>query len=223
MISVIIPAYNEADCILDTLDSLSRALPGVELVVVDDCSTDDTADLAGGRGGVVLRHSRNLGKAGALATGLEACTGEIVAMVDGDMGNFAGEIAPLVDAVVQDQCDLAIALFSSSRGGGMGLVRNLARWGIFFLTGTRLNAPLSGQRVATRRLLEQCLPRRGGFGLETELTVRALRAGFRVRELPTGFVHRGHGWTARGFRHRGRQFTEVLMALCRGGIPWRQR
>jgi len=221
-ISVLVPAYNEASTILETLDSLSQALPGVELVVIDDCSSDGTADLAGARGIRVLRHDRNKGKAGALATGLMDCTGQIVAMVDADMGSFAKEVALLVDAVAEDKCDLAIAVFASSRGGGVGLVRNLAQWGIFLLTGTWLMAPLSGQRAATRKLMEQCLPCRGGFGLETELTIRALRSGYRVQEIATGFVHRGHGWNLTGFRHRGRQFAQVLLALGRG-MTWRQR
>lgn len=219
-VSIIVPAYNEAATILKTLAALRSALPAAELVVVDDCSKDGTARLIK-EGVKVIRHIRNTGKAGALATGLAACTGDIVAMVDADMGELAGEIAPLVEAVNQDQCDLAIALFASSRGGGLGLVRNLARWGIFLLTGARLLAPLSGQRAATRTLMEQCLPRRGGFGLETELTLRALRRGYRVQEIETGFVHLGHGWTGVGLRHRGRQFVQVLIALCRGGLTWR--
>ena len=113
--------------------------------------------------------------------------------------------------------------YSLPQGGGLGLVRNLARWGIFAFTGKRLQAPLSGQRAATRTLLEQCLPRGGGFGLETELTLRALRRGFAVREIPTDFVHRGDGWKLAGIRHRGRQFFHVLAALARGGFLWRRR
>lgn len=223
MVSVLIPAYNEADKIGETLDSLGAALPEAELIVIDDCSSDGTAALAETKGVKVIHHSRNRGKAGALATGLKESSGSIVAMVDADMGEYAGEIAPVVAAVAQGQCDLGIALFAKSQGGGLGLVRNLALWGIFCVTGRRLSAPLSGQRAATRAVLEQCLPNQGGFGLETELTLRALRLGYRVQEIPTGFVHQGHGWTTSGFRHRGRQFIQVLTALGRGGILWRRR
>lgn len=221
-VSVLIPAYNEEENISGTIDSLRRALPQAELVVIDDCSRDSTAALAASLGVRVIRHRRNRGKAEALATGLENSVGQVVAMVDGDMGSCAGEISVLTEAVANNCCDLAIALFASSSGGGVGLVRNLARWGIFLLTGVRLKAPLSGQRAATRQLLEQCLPRRGGFGLETELTLNALRRGYRVREFPTGFVHRGQGWKLAGFKHRGRQFIQVLGALLRGGCQWRQ-
>lgn len=221
-VSVLIPAYNEAENISLTIESLQRALPDAELVVIDDCSSDATAALAASQGIRVISHKRNCGKAEALATGLENSAGQVVAMVDGDMGSCAGEISVLTEAVAGEQCDLAIALFASSCGGGVGMVRNLARWGIFLLTGVRLKAPLSGQRAARRQLLEQCLPRKGGFGLETELTLNALRRGYRVGEFPTGFVHRGQGWKLAGFKHRGRQFIQVLAALLRGGCQWRQ-
>lgn len=222
-VSVIIPAYNERGKIVETIDSVRRALPMAELIVVDDCSSDSTGTLAASRGVKVLRHDRNLGKAGAMSTGLKHSTGQVVAMVDGDMGSRAGEIAGLVSAVVFDGCDLAIAKFASSRGGGIGLVRNLARWGIYLFSGVKLAAPLSGQRAATRQLLEQCLPPRGGFGLETELTLNALRRGYRIREYPTNFVHHGHGWKLEGFVHRGRQFIHVFGALLRGGCQWRRQ
>ncbi|HOC05699.1 MAG: glycosyltransferase family 2 protein [Bacillota bacterium] len=222
-VSVIIPAYNEEGKILETIDSVRRALPMAELIVVDDCSSDSTGALAASQGVKVLRHHCNRGKAAALATGLRNSSGQVVAMVDGDMGSRAGEIAGLVSAVAFDGCDLAIARFSSSRGGGIGLVRTLARWGIYIFSGVKLAAPLSGQRAATRRLLEQCLPDRGGFGLETELTLNALRRGYRIREYPTNFVHRGHGWKLEGFMHRGRQFIDVLGALLRGGRQWRRQ
>lgn len=221
-VSVLIPAYNEAATIAATLASIQSVLPQAELVVVDDCSTDNTRAIAAAQGVRVITHSQNRGKAEALTSGLIACSGQVVAMVDADMGDLAGEVAPLVQAVLAEECDMAIALFASSRGGGVGLVRNLAYWGILLLTGSRLQAPLSGQRACTRPLLENCLPRRGGYGLETELTLRALRRGYRVKEIPTGFEHRGQGWKLVGFRHRGRQFFHVLLALCRGGLSWRQ-
>ncbi len=217
-ISVLVPAYNEAKTIGSTLDSLAAALPRSEVVVIDDGSTDGTGDVAAARGVLVIRNRRNLGKATALARGLQVCSGDVVAMVDADMGPQAGEILPLIEAVVRGRCHMAVARFASSRGGGLGLVRNLARWGICLCTGVRLQAPLSGQRAACRSLLEQCLPAGGGYGLETELTLRALRLGYRVLELPTGFVHRGHGWRLAGIRHRGRQFFHVLRALWRGGV-----
>lgn len=221
-VSVLVPAYNEEENIRETLTSIQSALASAEIIVIDDCSLDNTAILAEAAKVRVLRHSSNLGKAEALAWGFRESRGDIVAMVDADMGQYAGEVAKLTDAIARGQCDLAIALFAKSQGGGIGLVRGVARWGIFIITGTWLDAPLSGQRAARRELLERCLPVKGGYGLETEMTLRALRCGFRVKEVSTGFVHTGQGWTAEGFRHRRQQLVQVVSGLCRGGLLWRQ-
>lgn len=215
-LSVLVPAYNEERWIGATLTALHKALPGAELVVVDDGSSDGTAAVARELATVVSTDS-NVGKAGALQFGLPHCSGHVIALVDADMGPGAQFVSQLLPWVVTGGWDMAIALFASSTGGGLGLVRGLARWGIFCCTGRLLVAPLSGQRLARRDLLEHCLPTGGRFGLETELTLRALRRGYRVVEVPTGFVHRGDGWTLRGAAHRGRQLWDVAGALWRGG------
>lgn len=215
-LSVLIPAFNEAARIKATLQALQQALPGAELVVVDDGSKDSTADIAK-QLAPVISTGGNLGKAAALRAGLPHCNGDMIAMVDGDMGINARFIVQLLPWIAAGKWDMAVARFAHSSGGGLGLVRGLARWGIFCCTGRLLTAPLSGQRVARRPVMEQCLPTRGRFGLETEMSLHALRRGYRVVEVPTGFVHRGDGWSPRGFLHRGRQFCDVAGALWRGG------
>lgn len=222
-VAVIVPSYNEEEKIQATIKSLNTALPQAEIIVVDDGSRDSTGSLAVANGATVISHKFNLGKAEAVATGLGSCRAEVIALVDGDMGASAGEILPLVEAVSQGKCEMAIGRFRISQGGGLGLVRNLATWGIFILTGKKLRAPLSGQRAVTRDLLHNCLPAKGGFGLETELTLNALQKGYRVEEYLTGFVHRGTGWSFQGVRHRGRQFFHVTGALARGAWRWRQQ
>lgn len=216
-ISVVIPAFNEAATVAAAIDAVKAELPEAEVVVVDDGSKDRTSKAAAGADRLI-RHLKNQGKAAAIVTGCRAASGEIIAMVDADMAWQAGEVTKLVDAVKSGQGDMAVAVFSVSQGGGLGLVRGLATWGIRFLTGRTLQAPLSGQRAAKREVLTHCLPNWGGFGLETELSIRALRRGYTVVEVPTVFVHQGHGWTPKGFRHRGRQFIHIFFALLRGGL-----
>jgi cellulose synthase/poly-beta-1,6-N-acetylglucosamine synthase-like glycosyltransferase len=89
-VSVVIPAYNEADVIVATLRSLRcSSLTPWEVIVVDDGSSDQTGDLAQGElkslaRGMLLRHSRNRGKAAALNTAIEACCGDLVLTLDAD-------------------------------------------------------------------------------------------------------------------------------------------
>jgi hypothetical protein len=76
-------------------------------------------------------------------------------------------------------------------------------------------APLSGQRALSRRALEVATPFAFGYGVEVALTVRALRAGLRVLEVPTRMSHDATGRDVAGFAHRGRQFLHVARALVR--------
>ncbi|WP_394815984.1 bifunctional polysaccharide deacetylase/glycosyltransferase family 2 protein [Streptomyces gibsoniae] len=85
-VSVIVPAYNEKECIANTLDSLARSTHPIEIIVVDDGSTDGTADIAEGLGlpNVRVLRQENAGKPAALNNGVRGARHDIVVMMDGD-------------------------------------------------------------------------------------------------------------------------------------------
>jgi glycosyltransferase involved in cell wall biosynthesis len=107
---------------------------------------------------------------------------------------------------------------SAATTGGFGLVVGLARWGVRRLTGRTLAAPLSGQRAMRRQVWERVGGPEGGFGAETGFDIDALRAGFRVLEVPTAMAHAATGRDLRGFLHRGRQFVAVARVLVRRAL-----
>jgi glycosyltransferase involved in cell wall biosynthesis len=219
MISVVIPAYNEADRIGETVAAIA-SLPRVnEVIVVDDGSTDDTAPRADAAGATVIRTAENRGKGAALVTGIEAAEGDVLALLDADLGATAAEAACLIEPVVAGEADMTIATFPviPGRGGGFGFVVKLARWGIARATGREMAAPLSGQRVMRREVWRMVGGMDPGFGAETAFTIDALCAGFRVLEVPTTMTHRVTGRDAAAVRHRARQFLAVAAAL------WRRR
>jgi hypothetical protein len=99
---------------------------------------------------------------------------------------------------------------------GFGLVKGLARAGISRLGGGfRADAPLSGQRALNSACFESVRPFSTGYGVEVAITIRALRAGLRIVEVPTTMSHAATGRDVRGFVHRGRQFVQVTQALVR--------
>jgi hypothetical protein len=109
---------------------------------------------------------------------------------------------------------MTLAVFPGLRGsGGFGFVARLARWGVQRLTGRRLTAPLSGQRALTRALWERLGRMARGYGAEVGLDVDALRAGFRLLEVPTTMSHKAGGRNLAGFRHRGRQMVAIVGTL----------
>lgn len=213
----IVPARDEADTVAATVAAI-RALPGVAAVlVVDDASSDATAEAAELAGAVVLRLPRSAGKGAALEAGLEASRdAEAVLLLDADLGAGAGRAAALLAPIAAGEADMTVAVLPRPAGsGGFGLVKGLARAGIARLGGGfAATAPLSGQRALTRAAVEAVRPLGFGFGAEVVMTVRALRAGLRVLEVPAEMSHRATGRDMAGFAHRGRQFVHVAAALC---------
>jgi glycosyltransferase involved in cell wall biosynthesis len=224
---VIITALNEADRISSTLTALRGGFPGATLLLADDGSTDRTPEIAAAAGARVIRSERVIGKGAAATAGAREAlrqasgargerAGEpVFILCDADLGESAGELRALSEAVRRGEADLAVAAFSRRVGGGAGLALGFARWAIRRRCGLHTTAPISGQRALARGALEDVLPFAGGFGMEVGMTIDAVRAGYRVVEMELALTHRASGRTPAGFAHRGRQlvdFARVYLA-----------
>ncbi len=211
--TAIVPAYNEADYIGETLAALETAGCFSEIIVVDDGSRDATAHIAR-KYARVIRHPENRGKGDAIATGMAHATTPVVCWVDADLGKTAKYIRHLLPPVLEGEADMTIAQFPPSRSReGFGIVVKTASWGIYCLTGQKVMAPLSGQRAMRRDIFASIrrFPRR--FGLEVGITVQLLRSGYRLKEVPLPLSHRHLGRTWRGMVHRGREWKDVVQTL----------
>ena len=224
--AAIVPARNEVALLPDTVRAL-RDIDEIDVVVVvDDGSVDETARVAEREGAIVLRHPRTRGKAAALTTGVEHVLASersqeldfrrALAFVDADLGSSASGLRDLLRPVVDGELDLAIAVYTA-RGatGGHGLVVSLARRAINERTGWQPEVPLSGVRALTVPAWEAVRPLARGWGVETAMTIDALRAGLRVGEVPTTLTHRATGSDLRSQVHRARQYVDVRRALAR--------
>jgi glycosyltransferase involved in cell wall biosynthesis len=216
---VLIAARDEADRLPATLMALHSAFPGARVVVADDGSIDDTAIVARDHGAEVVRSETSLGKGGAATLAARAVLDVTsapdpppVLLCDADLGASARELRALLEAVERGEADLAIAIFARKVGGGFGLALGAARRAIADLTGLKVTAPLSGQRAMRGEVLASVTPFAPRFGMEVGMTVDAVRAGFKVAEVPLDLEHRATGRTWRGFVHRGRQLRDLLAA-----------
>jgi glycosyltransferase involved in cell wall biosynthesis len=215
MISVLIPAFNEAERIGSTIAAIRTALPDAEIVVVDDGSEDETARLAESAGADTVFRQQNAGKGAALSAAFELSRGDVLLLLDADLGATAAEATALLHPVLNGEAEMTIATFPviPGKGGGMGFVVKLARWGIRRLTGQTMTAPLSGQRAIGRDTLLNAGGFASGWGVEIALTVEVLRNGGRVLEIPTNMTHRVTGRDAAGIQHRLGQFWAALRVL----------
>jgi hypothetical protein len=201
-----------------TVGATVTALLGIagvdEVVVIDDGSTDATAAAAAAAGARVVALPVNIGKGGAVTAGVAAApAAEVYLLVDDDTGNTAAMAAQLLGPVLAHHADMTIGVLPSAGGrGGFGLVAGLARRVIRWTSGFDARAPLSGQRAVAGSFLRSRLPLADRFGLETALTIDAVRAGGRIQEVDVAMDHAHTGRSFRGFRHRAGQGRDILRA-----------
>jgi glycosyltransferase involved in cell wall biosynthesis len=224
-VAVVIPAYNEAERIGETVTA-AMALPSVDTVVVaSDGSTDATVRVAKDAGAIVWRSRRNRGKAAAMLAGAEAVSAidtrdpldgpRHLLFLDADVGPTAANAGPLIKPVVGGEADLAIAVFANRvKLGGHGFVVRLSGAGIGRATGWTPAQPLNGQRCLTRAAFEAARPLARGFGVETAMTIDLKRKGLRIVEVEVDMAHRATGRDLAAQLHRARQFADVALALA---------
>ena len=214
-IVAVVAARNEEGRIVSTVQAI-RSIEGVdEVVVVDGASTDATAAEAFRAGARVLVAPPGVaGKGGALEGALGRIPpADIYLLLDADLGPSAKEGAVLLREVRSASADLAIGVLPRQAGhGGFRLVKRSASRLIRGLAGFVAMEPLSGQRAVRREVLDAIRPLAPGFGVEVAMTIDAVRAGFRVVEIPVRMTHAVTGRNLAGFLHRGRQGLDLLRA-----------
>jgi glycosyltransferase involved in cell wall biosynthesis len=172
-----------------------------QIVVVDDCSQDGTADLVAGLDGVeLLRHERNLGKGAALRTGFARVRGKVVVVQDADLEYDPADIPGLIQPILDGHADV---VFGSRLIGGRPQRVHLF-WHkvgnrlLSLLTDVLYNTTLSdmetGYKAFTLEVLRKIEPlRESDFRIEPELTAKICRGGFRIYELPISYYGRSYG------------------------------
>lgn len=213
-ITVVIPAYNEEKRIVATLQAVQNLEANPQIIVVNDGSSDRTAQLAREQGVRVVDLEVNRGKGGAMNAVLPLLDADITVFIDADLGSSAAEAYKIIDPVLNDRCDLCIAAFPPpAKKGGFGMVKGTAARAIRRVGNIEVTAPLSGQRAMTREVLQAVTPFEEAYGVELGMSIKALQRGFRLLEVPTTMSHNETGRDLRGFLHRGKQFMDVLRVI----------
>jgi hypothetical protein len=225
---VVIPAWNEAERICDTV-AAAMTLGDVDIVVVvcDGC-TDHTALRARATPAVVIELPRRHGKAAAMVRGAEilaladkrdGCIRRLL-FLDADLGASAAGAQALIEAVATGNADMTIGrLPRQEGGGGHGIAVRFARSSMQRLVGWAPQQPLSGQRCITREMFDRVRPLAPGFGVETGLTIDVRRAGGDVLEVDVPLQHRVTGNDVRSQLHRARQFVDIARAVVVRELP----
>jgi glycosyltransferase involved in cell wall biosynthesis len=220
-VTVLVAAHNEAPVIGDVVRDSLRATPSVEVVVVDDGSTDGTEGVASAAGARVLRVATKGGKGSAVRRGLSEVRGEVVVLIDGDGQDDPLEIPRLLEAL-RPGVDLVVG----SRFIGRfepGAITPINHWGNRFLTGVinglfsvRLTDTQAGFKAVRAESLRGLNLSADRFDIEVDLLLRILRAGGRVVEVPVRRAPRQHGASRLNSLLDGARILRRIVALRLG-------
>lgn len=226
---IIIPALNEEKALPAVLAELRAALPEADVLVVDDGSTDGTAEVARRAGALVLPLAYNLGVGGAMRAGYRFALREgyaVAVQVDADGQHDPVQVPELLAPLTAGEADVVIGARFAGRGSYA--VRGPRRWAMSVLSGvlsriagTRLTDTTSGFRAANRAAIRQFAADYPAeyLGDTVEALVVACRAGLVVRQVPVAMRPRQAGapshdpWRAAIFL--GRAVLAVLVAVSR--------
>ncbi|GGU59612.1 glycosyltransferase family 2 protein [Streptomyces daghestanicus] len=196
-VSVVIPAMNEAE----NLPYVFKTLPDWihEVVLVDGSSTDDTVAVARAlRPDVKVVEQRGKGKGDALITGFQACTGDIIVMVDADGSADGQEIVSYVSALVSG-ADFAKGSRFANGGGtdDMTFIRRVGNAALCAAVNRKFGARYTDLCYGYNAFWRHCLDKIDldctGFEVETLMNIRVVTAGLRVQEIPSHEYLRIHG------------------------------
>jgi glycosyltransferase involved in cell wall biosynthesis len=195
-ISVVLPAYRLGDQIAGNITAVSTALPGAQIIVVDDGSDDNTYERAQATSAkpsrvVVLQHPVNRGKGAALQSGTTAATEPIVVFLDGDLDLPPAQVPELLALFTENDADVLVGAKQPGMRGGRYPWKRRALSRLFsFITRVLFRLPIeetqTGLKIFKRPVLDQIFAdlQVFGYAFDLEILVRAHRAGFRIIQAP---------------------------------------
>lgn len=185
-LSIVLPAKNEADSLRKLLPALRERHPEAEILIVNDGSSDETAEVARAAGVKVITHAYSMGNGAAVKHGARAASGEIIVFMDADGQHDPADISRLLERLHAGY-DMVVGArdpgsqASLGRRLGNGLYNRLSSW----VTGHKIEDLTSGFRaVRAERFREFLYLLPNGFSYPTTSTMAFFRAGYQVSYIP---------------------------------------
>lgn len=214
-VSIIIPAFNEADTIGHIVGRIREGLPHAEVIVINDGSADNTVDVAADSGAIVFSHPYNLGNGAAIKSGIRIASGDILVLMDGDGQHDPNNIGRLLAYFP----DFDMVVGARQKGSHTSRLRAMGNWFLnrlaAYVTKARVKDLTSGFRAIRAdiaRNLLYLLP--NTYSYPTTLTLGVLRTGRSVKYVPTPSGPRGSGESGIKVGRDGIKFFMIITKIC---------
>lgn len=218
-ISIVIPALNEEDSIADVIDEIPGTLGkhDVEVLVVDDGSTDATAEKAQQAGARVIQHTSNRGYGAALKTGFEHASGDLVGFLDADYTYPPAEFTNLYETLLKKNADIVVGTRLGGTNEGMPFIRRTGNrffaWLVRMLTQSSITDPASGMRLLRKDVLGDLYPLSDDLDFTPEMTTKATQLDLEYIEVPITYRERVGESKLGAFEHGYRFFTVITRTV----------
>lgn len=202
LISIVIPVFNEELTVGAVIErvrvSVEKTGFPYEILVIDDCSTDNSLEILKGKKVRVYHLPRHMGKGYALRLGFREAKGQIIVTLDSDGSHKPEELQKLLKPIINNEADFVIGsrfLYAenifSNKLNRIGV--QLFDFFIRLLTGKVTTDSQSGYRAFKSAVLRNITLKSNGYEIESEMLVKALKKGFRTKEVSIRFEQRTYG------------------------------
>ncbi|NQT89706.1 MAG: glycosyltransferase family 2 protein [Candidatus Omnitrophica bacterium] len=205
-LSVIVPVYNEAGTIIELVDRVRDSVPGAEVVVVNDGSTDETMSVLKTlkcEGIKIISVGQNRGKGFAVRRGIEAARGSIMVQIDSDLQFLPEEIPKLISPIFGNEADIVFGsryiCDSGATGANVSLLKRFGSYAVSgivsLICGRNYTDIFAGFKAWRKDAMERISLAEDGFAYEAEIAIRARDKDIRIVELPIGYDRRKYGYS----------------------------
>ncbi len=214
-VSIIIPAYNEAASIGGLIGTIKTMYPNFEVIIVDDASSDNTAEIAKTTGAKVLSHPYNIGNGAAVKTGMRVASGDFFVTMDGDGQHRPEDIGKLLEEIETYDMVVGERKFSGQASFGRYIGNLFYNKFASYVTKFKVKDLTSGFRAVNAGMAKKFLylfP--NTYSYPTTLTLSVLRSGRSVKYLPVSSNKRRKGKSGIHLLKDGVRFFMIIIKIC---------
>ncbi len=214
-VSVILPAYNEAATIGDLISRINDLYPDFEVVVINDGSTDNTAETAENAGARVYSHPYNIGNGAAIKSGIRVASGDVLVFMDADGQHDPADIAGLLKYMPDYDMVVGARSIKDQASVGRAIGNKLYNWLASYVAKFYVQDLTSGFRAIKSKIAKSflyLLP--NTYSYPTTLTLSVLRSGWSLKYIPIKIRARSAGKSSIRLMRDGVRFFMIITKIC---------